>query len=262
MKQLFLVIIFGNFLFSAHSQVTFEKKYDHSTAIVELETLGFKYFLMDVPNEQCRIYNPDHSLFKTINCNIPANFYLSDIKFVSQNLFDSDSGIELLCTFYSYNSTGQYYEYDSKIINEDGSLITSIDGALYNYINKTGENEFKLFSYCFDYSVTPEKVWTNIYGLPGEPSVSSFAPDLKDNFIDAFPNPASNALKIEYSLPENVNEGILHFIDNSGRQINSFTIDNHINHLQLNVNDFESGVYHYFIEFNNKRTASKKLVIR
>jgi hypothetical protein len=106
---------------AGNAQVSLEKKYDYSTSVVEFETLGFKYFLMDVPNGQCRIYNPDHSLFKTINCNVPAGFYLYDIKFLSEKLFDSDAGIELLCTFYKYNETLQYYEYDSKIINEDGS---------------------------------------------------------------------------------------------------------------------------------------------
>ena len=126
-----------------------------------------KYYLMDVPNGQCRIYNTDHSLFKTINCNVPGGFYLSDIKFLSEKLFDNDAGIELLCTFYKYNSSLNFYEYDSKIINDDGSQIQFIDGGLYNYINKTEENTYKLFSYCFDYSVFPEKVWTNIYNLPG-----------------------------------------------------------------------------------------------
>jgi hypothetical protein len=61
-----------------------------------------------------------------------------------------------------YNSAKAYYDYDSKIINEDGSALVTIDGSLYNYINKTSETAYKLFSYCYDYSVSPEKVWTNI----------------------------------------------------------------------------------------------------
>lgn len=262
MKKTFFIIVLGSLFLSAHSQVILEKKYDYSTAIVKLENLGYKYYLMDVPNQQCRIYNSDHSLFKTINCNIPNNFFLSDIKFVSQNLFDNDAGIELLCTYYRYYSSSQYYEYDSKIINDDGTLILNIDGALYNYINQTGENEFKLFSYCFDYSVFPEKVWTNIYSLPGNPPVSSFSPKSENNFIEAFPNPASDAIKVEYSLPENITEGVLRFIDNSGRQVRSYNIDNHIDYLNLSADDFESGLYHYFIEYNNGRTTAKKLIVR
>jgi hypothetical protein len=262
-KNIFLVFVFlVGYIYAANAQVTLEKTYNYSTSIVELENLGYKYYLMDVPNEQCRIYNLDHSLFKTINCNVPSNFYLADIKFVSQNLFDNDAGIEILCVFYRYYSSGQYYEYNSKIINDDGSLIASINGAQYNYINQTGENEYKLFSYCFDYSVFPEKVWTNIYGLPGEAVSSSLTSDVENNFIEAFPNPASSNVKVEYSLPENVNDGILYLLDNTGRHIKNFNIDNHTNHLNLNVTDFKSGIYHYFVEYNNIRTASKQLVIR
>lgn len=121
MKEL-IIITFSLMLFGTlHAQVTFNKKYDFSTSVVKLETLGYKYYLMDVPNEQCKIYNLNHSLFKTINCSVPNGFYLTDVKFVSENLFDNDSEIEILCTYYKYISTATsyYYEYDSKIINEN-----------------------------------------------------------------------------------------------------------------------------------------------
>jgi hypothetical protein len=76
--------------------VTLEKKYDYSTAFVKLETQGYKYYLMDMPNAQCRIYNLGHSLYKTINCSVPNNCYLADIKYISEKVFDSDAGLELL----------------------------------------------------------------------------------------------------------------------------------------------------------------------
>src|SRR5690606_10481592 len=161
MKRLIASTLLLCIFFGLTAQDTLEKKYDYSTSVVEFETLGYKYYLMDVPNGQCRLYNTDHSLFKTINCNVPVNFYLYDVTFLSEKLFDNDSGIELLYTFYRYNASPEYYEYDSKIINEDGSQFTFIDGALYNHINKTGENTYKLFSYCYDFSVFPETVWTN-----------------------------------------------------------------------------------------------------
>ncbi|MBT3384135.1 MAG: T9SS type A sorting domain-containing protein [Prolixibacteraceae bacterium] len=264
MKKLILSSFFLALFVSLNAQVTLDKKYDYSASIVKLETLGYKYFLMDVPKEECRIYNPDHSLFKTIDCNIPPNFYLADVKFISENLFDNDAGIEILCTYYKYipTQTSYYYEYDSKIINENGTTILTIDGARYNYIHQTEENVFKLFSYCFDYKEFPETVWTNIYSLPGTPIVSileNYAPEL---WMEAFPNPASQTVKVAYNLPENVNSGILHLLDNSGRQVANFIIDNHSDHLALNVESFNSGVYHYFIEYGNSKTTSKKLVVR
>ena len=262
MKQ-FLTTILVLAAFTLQAQVTLDKKYDYSTSVVKFETLGYKYYLMDVPAGQCRIYNTDHSLFRTINCNIPNGFYLSDIKFISEKTFDADAGIELLCTYYMYNSAKSYYEYNSKIINDDGSALVTIDGSLYNYINKTGENAYKLFSYCYDYSVTPEKVWTNIYSLPGSPAVSAFSikndPDI---LLNAFPNPASQSLKVAYVLPENINQATLHLFYNSGKQVEQFEVDSHTDHLMLDVSRYQSGVYHYFIEYGKTKTLAKKLVVR
>ena len=263
MKTQFLTTILLLATFVLNAQVTLDKKYDYSTSVVKFETLGYKYYLMDVPNGQCRIYNIDHSLFKTVNCNVPNGFYLSDIIYLSEKLFDTDAGIELICTFYKYYSSQAYYEYDSKIINDDGSQMIFIDGSLYNYVNKTGENTYKLFSYCYDYSVTPEKVWTNIYSLPGSPVVSALMnPKNPEITLNAFPNPATNALKVAYSLPENVTQATLHLIDISGKQVEQFMVDNHTDHLMLDVSRYQSGVYHYFIEYGNTKTPAKKLVVR
>lgn len=263
MKTHYLTTIFMLTVFALKAQVTLDKKYDYSTSVVKFETLGYKYYLMDVPNGQCRIYNLDHSLLKTINCNVPNGYFLSDVKFLSEKLFDTDAGIELLCTFYKYNSSQGYYEYDSKIINEDGSQIQFIDGALYNYINKTDENTYKLFSYGYDFSVSPEKVWTNIYNLPGTVVSAIFLNEKSpDVLLNAFPNPATQTLKVAYSLPENVTQGTLHLVDNAGRQVDQFVVDKHTDFLMLDISTFQSGVYHYFIEYGNTKTASKKLVVQ
>ena len=263
MKTTTIFSIFFLLVYSLNAQVTLDKKYDYSTSVVKLETLGYKYYLMDVPAGQCRIYNTDHSLLKTINCNIPSGFYLYDIKFISEKAFDTDAGIELLCTYYKYNSSKEYYEYDTKIINEDGSALVTIDGSLYNYINKTSETEYKLFSYCYDFSVSPEKVWTNIYSLPGSPVVNAVInPKNPEILLNAYPNPASQSLKVAYILPENINQATLHLIDNSGKQVEQFVVDKHTDHLMLDVSRYQSGVYHYFIEYGNTKTPAKKLVVK
>jgi len=264
MKKLISTSFFLALFMALTAQVTLDKRYEYSTTIVKLETLGYKYYLMDVPSSQCRIYNLDHSLYKTINCSVPSGFYLADIKYISENLFDNDPEIEMLYSYYKYveTSSSYYYIYGSRIINDNGSNIITLDGSQYNYINKTEDDTYKLFSYCFDYSVFPEKVWTNIYSLPGTPVVLILDNNAPEISMDAFPNPASQSVKVAYNLPGNIDSGTLHLFDNSGRQIEQFIIDNHTDHLALNVTSFKSGIYHYFIEYGNTKTASKKLVIR
>lgn len=264
MKNLILCTIFSLVVTNVCAQVNLDKTYDFSAASIKLETAGYKYFLMDVPNSQCRLYNLDHSLYKTINCNVPADFYLSDIKFISENLFDDDEGIELLYTYYKYEPVedSYYYVYNSEIINEDGSRIRFIEGGRFNYIYETGEEIYKLFSYCFDYSVFPETVWTHIFNLPEHEVINTFANySIQEPYLNAYPNPASYKIKVEYSLPENFDIGRLHLFDNNGKAIQQFEIDGHSDHLSLDISQYGNGIYYYFIEYGGTKTPSKKLVV-
>lgn len=252
--------------FTMNAQISFQHKYDYSVGVVKLETLGYKYYLMDVPMSQCRIYNMDHSLFKTINCAVPASNYLSDIKYVSQNLFDSDSDIELVYTYYEYIVTTTepyyYYQYKSRVINENGSNILDIDGARFIYVYKTGENENKLFAFCYNYSVWPEVIWTNVYSLPGvwvsDETMAYAQPDMK---LNAFPNPASDIIRLTYELPENIRIAKLNLVDSNGKLVRDFTVDDHTDHLELSVGDLSPGVYFYNIEYNNLRSPTRKIVV-
>jgi hypothetical protein len=247
------------------AQVTLQKTYDYSASIVKLETQGYKYYLMDVPNSQCRIYNMDHSIFKTINCAVPGGYYLSDIKYISESLFNSDSKIELAYTYYQYVETtsSYYYNYGSKIINENGSNILTVDGAQYLYAIKTGETSYQFFAYCFDYSVYPEKVWTNIYSLPGTlVATTNFLGGQSAVSMNVYPNPATDIIKLDYELPTNVKSANLNVVDASGRAVKNYQIDRHSDYLALSIGELSSGVYHYYIEYDNMHTLLKKLVVK
>jgi len=265
MKHILLTFILMISIVAVYGQITLQKTYNYSTSVVKLETLGYKYYLMDVPASQVRIYNIDHSLFKTINCSVPSGYYLADIKYVSENLFNSDSQIELAYTYYKYvpTSTSYYYIYGAKVINESGSNLLNIDGAQYIYVNKTGETEYKLFAYCFDYSIFPEKVWTNIYSLTGSlVSALNILGNQPDNFLNAYPNPAIDIIRVDYALPDDIKSARLNILDSSGKTVKNFLVDGHSDHLALNVNDLSSGIYHYYIEYDNQRTISKKIVVQ
>lgn len=86
---LYLLLFLLSTGLSSTAQVTLEKSYDHSLSVTKINQSEYKYFLMDVGSGQCRIYNLDHSLWKTINIALPANYYLFDINSLSVNLFVS-----------------------------------------------------------------------------------------------------------------------------------------------------------------------------
>jgi len=267
MNKLFLATgIIICMVITVNGQLSLEQTYNYSVGVVKLETLGYKYFLMDVPNSQCRIYNLDHSLFKTINCAVPANNYLSDIKYVSQNLFDSDSDIELVYTYYEFvqpTETTYYYKYHSRVINENGSNMLDIDEARFIFVYKSGDIQYKLFAFCYDYSVWPELIWTKVYSLPGVyVSAETLASAEMDMTLNAYPNPASDVIRLTYQLPENTGVAKLNLMDSNGRMIRNFTVDDHIDYIELNVNGFSPGVYYYNIDYNNFRSPSKKIVIQ
>ncbi len=265
MKQIILTSLLVFTIAVVYGQITLQKTYNYSTTVVKLETLGYKYYLMDVPANQVRIYNMDHSLFKTINCTVPNGYYLADVKYVSQNLFNTDAQVELVYTYYKYVSTSSsyYYIYGAKVITDNGTVLQPIDNAQYIYVNKTGDAEYKLFAYCFDYSVFPEKVWTNIYSISGIPVISASISDKQqDILLNALPNPATEVIRLEYELPVNVKSASLNVYDTNGRKIKNFLIDSHSDHIAMNVNDLAAGTYLYNIEYDNQRTISKKIVVQ
>jgi hypothetical protein len=265
MKGNILTIWFVFVICPIFGQITLQKTYNYSTGVVKLETHGYKYFLMDVPGSQCRIYNMDHSLFMTINCAVPTENYLADIKYVSENLFNSDSKIELVYTYYQYFQTtnSYYYVYNSAVIDENGSNLMDIDGARFIYVYKTGDTEYKLFAYCYDYSVFPEIIWTNIYSLPGTYiPLENLAVKQPELFLEAYPNPATDIIRLAYELPANTKSAKMNLLDSTGRIVKNFQIDGHSDHIVLNVNDLSAGIYYYNIEYNNLRTTSKKVVVQ
>lgn len=186
--------------FPGRSQVALEKVYNFSLTSTRINQTDYKYFLMDVPLSQCRIYNMDHSLWKTIPISLPSNYYLYDIKYVTQNLFNSDASVELWYSAYEWvasGSSGGYYRYVSKIINESGNVLASIPGGAYAYVIQTGSEKFKLAVYAYDNAVSPGTVQTYLFSLPDATSASQFVTAAME---DPYPNPASAYIRLP--LPE------------------------------------------------------------
>jgi hypothetical protein len=265
MKQIVFIL---TFLLAAasglKSQVTHEHTYTGvSAAYIHLPAAGYKYYVMDVPNNQCKLYNNDHTLWKTINLSIPANYYLCDIQFVSENLFNTDNSIELLYVSCIYNSSLAYYTYDTRIASESGTLLLTVPSGGYSLIYPA-ETGSKLLIWEYDFSVFPEKVHTKVYSIPGQAAISiNEVPDTERfSLKNAFPNPTSNTVTIPYNLPENVNKAELKVYDVSGNLIKSFVVDHTFDNIVIQTNDLATGMYFYRIEAGEFKSETYKLSVR
>lgn len=266
MKKIFisLLAIFAGF--TLQGQITLSQSYNYSATITKINETDYKYFLMDVPASQCRIYNPDFSIYKTIQLAIPAGWWLYDIRFVSENLFNTDAQLELLYTCFTWTTTNQttgdgYYSYHSKIVNEEGALLLDVPGALYSYVKETAVDEYSLFLYVYDLSLNPYTIKTNIYKLPGK---VNYVDDIKKSLysLHSYPVPSESLINIEYTLPVGKEVAGLHILDINGHILNSFKISGNKGRFELNAMDYTPGVYLYYLENEGLKSDVKKMVIQ
>ena len=259
-----LLLAFAAFLLTfnfATAQITLEADFEHSGAFTQLTNSGYKFFAMDVTANQCRIYNTDYSLWKTIDLPIPAGQYLYDVKYVSEGLFTNDNSVSLIYIYYYYDEVYQYYTYTLKIINEDGTILRTVEGAQYCYVNNIGEAGTKLTVYAYDYSFFPYSILTIIYDLPGELLSSGNDQENPFDIQNAFPNPSSDFSIIPYELPDGSNEGQIQLMNMQGKLIHTFRVDRNFNQLRINTAQYPKGTYLYKLLANDYSSNTKKLII-
>ena len=262
-KTVIIFIILSLFTFRTQAQLTLEQTYSGvSAAYINLPAAGYKYYVMDVAKSQCRLYNNDHSLWKTINLSVPTNYYLCDIQYVSENLFNTDNSIELLYVSYKYNTSLAYYTYDTRIVNEHGTMLYSMPGAGYSYIYPA-QNGSKLFVWVYDYSVSPYTVNTMVYSIPGTitTAVPEFNAQKPISLSNAFPNPSKGEVSIPYSLPLNVKQAELKLFSINGVLMKTYTVDHTFETIRLQTGDLMPGTYLYHVESGNYRSETLKLVV-
>ena len=159
--------------------------------------------MMDALLSQCHLYDENHNYLKSINITLPPDYYLSDIKFVSRQLFNQDDGIEVLYISQKYVATesSYYYEYQLGVVNESGQELLVVPRGAYASVKEI-RNTTKLLTYLYafnaDYSYYD--VGTNIYNLGGNTNAVEL---LKSAVVSSvYPNPTDHQININAeSLP-------------------------------------------------------------
>ena len=261
MKRYFIVVWTALLVQQGVSQVNLETIYQVSGALTQLEKSGPKYYVMDWTNVQCRIYSMDHSLWKAVTLTVPTGYYLYDIRYVSEHLFNTDDLVEMAVTYFYYEEAGQYYIYGSKIVNELGEELVVIPGASYVQVYDAGNYGRKFLAYVYDYSVYPYPVQTWVYDLPGGGAPNSImGPDASLAMPDPYPNPAISFITINYHLPEHITGAQLQVMDIMGKVLKSYPINTANETYQLDVRMYPKGVYLYRFIANHYCSESFRLI--
>jgi hypothetical protein len=245
------------------AQPVFEHKYDESVNVCYLESVGEVYYAMDVINKQCHLYRMDHTLYKSIPIPTPEGYYLSDVQFVTERLFNDDPLVELVYSYTKYvpTTTSYYYTYETKLVNENGNVILQIPGAGYTNVIETPGHGKKFLVYEYNYSVIPYRTYTHVYSLPGSEINAAMSPASQVALPPAYPNPAEGLIHIPVMLPGASVTGSIEILDLEGRLLLSYPVTRDDEHVVLPTQSFAPGAYLYYIKSGDSRTGTAKFVV-
>jgi hypothetical protein len=260
MKKILILTLFLALSLISRAQITLEYNYPASTGLTNLALSGYKYFLMDVVNNQCRIYNLDHSAWKTINLSVPAGMYLYDVRLVSETLFNGDSKVELAYIYYSYDTTLLYTTYYTRIIDENGLELLSIPGCAYLEVKSTGNTGTKMLAYVYDYSIILWTLNTHVYSLPGDLPIGGMTQGGTQMEDRPFPNPAGSSVTIPYHLPGTDTAGDIQLFDQSGRLLKQYRVDRTFSDLTIRLDELPAGAYFYRVTTGHGVINSGKII--
>ena len=260
MKKTVLFLVFQALMIISNAQITLEQTYPASATLTEMGVSGYKYYLADFTNSQCRMYNTDHSLWKTIALTIPDNMYLYNIQYVSDTLFNKDSKVELAYTYYSYDTVLYYYTYYTRVIDEDGIELLYIPGCSYIDVINATTNGTKMLAYVYDYSIILYTVNTLVYSLPGHLPPGGISTTGEGFLKKAYPNPAGSVVKIPYQLPQGINDAQILLVNGSGQILKSYRVDRTFYELIIQTGDLPKGVLLYQLITDQGIIGSGKLI--
>lgn len=261
MRNILLTTFFSMALAFASGQIPAENTYSYSGTYTKLSVSGNKFYLMDVGLSQTRIYNTNHTLWKTINLAVPANNYLYDIKYLSEGLFTSDNTLCLAYVYYSYDAVNAIYSFNARVIKENGTELLSIPACQYVEVVDLNEDGVKFVAYCYDYTVSPYTVQTRIFSLPGTlmSAAGTLAPEISRL---PYPNPAFDYTTIPYNLPPGINSGSMTVTDMQGKEVDRMMINANAERITLPTGRYPSGMYTFAIEAGNKRIDAGRFLVR
>lgn len=276
-KILFAILIIA-FARVANAQITVDHVYttDPPSNAFKVGASGLKYCAEHYSGGSVIyfvLYNPDHSIYKTITVPQDSGKRASEISYVTETLFDTDSLLEYML----------YYEINGspirqvKVINENGAVLLDVDSA--NFTSNSGSDPYRGF---VNHPIFPNgnqtKLYlykspgTIVYNLPGQLPCLECAngvttglihqqePTGQSNKSIAYPNPFTNSVKIKYILPQNCKHAFVNIYNIAGKLITKKEIDNAFSEVYISDQEINQGAYFYQVVADDKIISGNKLI--
>ena len=279
MKKIILIaiLIIATFTINQNikAQITLEHTYDsaaNNLYIVTLEVEGMKYVYRDNDNSEVRLYNLDHSIFKTMlypttkwySLNLPSVLY------ISEHLFNNDDSIEFMFVYTAMNANPYYQA--TVILNEAGTILFEADSMAPNVQGNFPEAQLPIYNTPNGTKMILSQTGTmanpnpnaNVYGLTGTltNSIKPFNNTWSNQMIEnIYPNPSTGNTTIEFNLPQGENTGQLVIYNNKGVEMKKYNVDNTFHTLLLNNNEFHAGIYYYQLITSSGVSGARKMVV-
>lgn len=289
MKLKFLIFLLTlGACFESNGQMSLSHSFSGSNVLSEAGIVNFtrsgkKYVFNTVSDytDTLTFYNMDFSFWKRIiipyipgrRCGFNMLFETGTpaigLFYPSEQLFNTDTFLEVAVVYQDSVTMGVPSSV-IKIINENGVFtdsITSVFGAaggktLHVYTD-TG-NHFKA-------AVNKMNGNIDIYSLPGtlpcDPCsggilrISSVDYEREDFHSQPIPNPSKDEVKINFTLPEGTEMGLLQLFNTAGKKIREYKIDNRFGYIMVDNTQLPAGMYYYNIVVEGRVSSTQKILV-
>ncbi len=249
MRKIILILIISCCWSASSAQITLEQSYASAPYIVftNLQTAGWKYWNYDRWTQELRIYNMNHSIFKSIATPLAPTDTNSSVNYVSEGLFDLTTNVAYSVNLWDGGISRL------RVYDEFGNLLFSRDSFRVQVIlNTSSGTKMHLLNASFSNPYPQE-----IYSLPG--TVTYFKKPVSVPSA-VYPNPFSSYLKVGYSLPDGVDRGEVVLYSIKGESLKSYTVDRTFDHLLISTSDLPKGAYIYKLHTSKGVSDGKKLI--
>ena len=262
------------FAINSKAQITLEHTYDSSSMvsnagfyddqlmIINFESSGERFVKVCRTGKYISIYDMNHSYLKKISfAGFPNyNYNSTSILYLSEHLFNDDNKMEFM---YATGGLGGPY---TGIYNEDGTLLFSDTGAAV-IMGNFEQQQLPIYNtshgtkMILSYKSGKAKVFS-LSGTLSQSIAESNMSLLDKSFLsNPYPNPTTNSTKIDYTLPDSVNEGEIVFYNLQGTEVKRFKVDKTFSTLLVSTADIAAGTYLYQLQTSAQSSEGKKMVV-